>query len=253
MKKTKTIAIILLVAITIGLTIFITLLLTGTINLNVKNSNDNTFNITYKEEEYIKSTTDGIEIRNLRNIPSISSSDRKKVASKITKYLTDISNKEWDNIKKTTDDVVESNVKEEDMGITLLYKESIVTSGRLSFTLEMVGNFGGVTWNNESAYNFDAKTGKILTLKGIGKDTYDIIKKECEDYIEMTEEINAQSFYEKEERQSLDDLLSKEETWYFEYNQLVVVFPKYSISNQEVKIPIAKSKINDSLYDQYKF
>lgn len=249
MKKNTIIIILLVVA--IGLATFITLLLTGTINLN---SNDNSaFNITYKEEEYVKSTNDGIEIKNLRNIPNITNSNRKKVADKITKYLTDISNKEWDNIKKTTDDVVKSNINYEDMGITLLYKDSIITNGRISFTLEMAGNFGGTTWNNESAYNFDAKTGKILTLKDIGQGAFDIIKKECEDYIEMSEEINSQVYYEKEERQSLDELLNKEETWYFEYNQLVVVFPKYSISPHQVKIPIAKSKINDSLYDQYKF
>lgn len=251
MKK-NTIIIILLVVIAIGLATFITLLLTGTINLNTNNNND-TFNVTYKEEEYVKSTPDGIEIRNLRNIPSITNNSNKKVADKITNYLTETSNKEWDNIKKTTDDVVESNVKEEDMGITLLYKDSIITSGRLSFTLEMAGNFGGVTWNNESAFNFDAKTGKILTLKDIGKDTFDIIKNECEDYIETAKETKSQSFYENEERQSLDELLSKEDTWYFEYNQLVVVFPKYSISNHQIKIPIAKSKINTSLYEQYKF
>ena len=249
MKKNTIIIILLVVA--IGLTAFITLLLTGTIKLN-KNDNS-TFNVTYKEEEYVKSTPDGIEIRNLRNIPNITNSSNKEVANTITNYLTEVSNKEWDNIKKTTDDVVESNVKEEDMGITLLYKESIVTSGRLSFTLEMTGNFGGVTWNNESAYNFDAKTGKILTLKDIGQGAFDIVKKECEDYIEMSEEIKSQVYYEKEERQSLDELLSKEETWYFEYNQLVIILPKNSISNQEVKIPIAKSKINDSLYEQYKF
>lgn len=249
MKKNTIIIILLVVA--IGLTAFITLLLTGTIKLN-KNDNS-TFSVTYKEEEYVKSTPDGIEIRNLRNIPSITNNSNKEVADKITNYLTDISNKEWDNIKKTTDDVVESNVKEEDMGITLLYKESIVTSGRLSFTLEMTGNFGGVSWNNESAYNFDAKTGKILTLKDIGQGTFDIVKKECEDYIEMSEEIKSQVYYEKEERQSLDELLNKEDTWYFEYNQLVIILPKNSISNQEVKIPIAKSKINDSLYEQYKF
>lgn len=251
MKKNTIIIILLVVA--IGLATFITLLLTGTINLSTNNEEDITFNVTYKEEEYVKSTNDGIEIKNLRNIPNITNDNRKKVANKITKYLTDKSNKEWDNIKKTTDDVVKSNINYEDMGITLLYKDSIVTNGRLSFTLEMAGNFGGTTWNNESAYNFDAKTGKILTLKGIGKDTYDIVKKECEDYIEMSEEINSQSFYEKEERQSLDELLNKEETWYFEYNQLVVVFPKYSISPHQVKIPIAKSKINDSLHEQYKF
>ncbi len=249
MKKNTIIIILLVVA--IGLTAFITLLLTGTIKLN-KNDNS-TFSVTYKEEEYVKSTIDGIEIKNLRNIPSITNSSNKEVANTITNYLTEVSNKEWDNIKKTTDDVVESNVKEEDMGITLLYKESIVTSGRLSFTLEMTGNFGGVTWNNESAYNFDAKTGKILTLKDIGQGAFDIVKKECEDYIEMSEEIKSQVYYEKEERQSLDELLSKEETWYFEYNQLVIILPKNSISNQEVKIPIAKSKINDSLYEQYKF
>lgn len=251
MKKGIKLAIILLVTITIGLTVFITLLLTGTINLSI--NNNDTFSVTYKEEEYIKSTTDGIEIRNLRNIPSITNSSKKEVADKITNYLTDISNKEWDYIKKTTDEVADNNINYEDMGITLLYKESIITSGRLSFTLEESGNFGGVTWNNESAYNFDAKTGKILTLKDIGKDTYDIVKKECEDYIKTSEEIKSQSFYEKEERQSIDELLNKEETWYFEYNQLVIVFPKYSISNHQVKIPIAKSIINESLYDKYKF
>ena len=251
MKK-NTIIIILLV-VTIGLATFITLLLTGTINLSTNNEEDITFNVTYKEEEYVKSTSDGIEIRNLRNIPSITNSNKKKVASKITNYLTDVSNKEWDNIKKTTDEAVESNVKEEDMGVTLLYKESIITSGRLSFALETTGNFGGVTWNNENGYNFDAKTGKILTLRDIGQGAFDIVKKECEDYIETSEKINAQSFYEKEKRQSLDELLNKEEIWYFEYNQLVVVFPKYSISTQEVKIPITKSKIEGSLYEQYKF
>ena len=247
----KTITIILLIAIIIGLIVFIILLFTDTIKLN--SNNNSVFNVTYKEEEYVKSTSDGIEIRNLRNIPSITNSNRKKVASKITNYLTDVSNKEWDNIKNTTDEAVESNVKEEDMGVTLLYKESIITSGRLSFTLETTGNFGGVTWNNVNGYNFDAKTGKILTLRDIGQGAFDIVKKECEDYIETSEKINAQSFYEKEKRQSLDELLNKEEIWYFEYNQLVVVFPKYSISTQEVKIPITKSKIEGSLYEQYKF
>ena len=132
MKK-NTIIIILLV-VTIGLATFITLLLTGTINLSTNNEEDITFNVTYKEEEYVKSTNDGIEIKNLRNIPNITNDNRKKVANKITKYLTDKSNKEWDNIKKTTDDVVKSNINYEDMGITLLYKDSIVTNGRLSFT-----------------------------------------------------------------------------------------------------------------------
>jgi len=33
----------------------------------------------------------------------------------------------------------------------------------------------------------------------------------------------------------------------------VIILPKYSISNHQVKIPIAKSKVNASLYEQYKF
>ena len=268
MKKGKVIIIILLIIIIIGLISFVTLLLTGAINLNVKNGNnianekvskenvesnlENMFNITYKEEEYSATNDRNIEIRNLRNIPTVTSSQKPNAAEKITNYLVDISNKEWKIIKKATDDYVDAN-SFNDLGVTYLYRNSIINKNRLSFILQMNGGFGGVTWSSEEGFNFDANTGEVLTLKNIGEDTYSIVKEECLEYIETAEKTKSQNLYDSDQRRDIDVLLNTVGIWYFEYNQLIVVFPKYSIGPKAIKIKIKKSIINDSLYDKYKF
>ena len=75
----------------------------------------------------------------------------------------------WNNsIKKTSDEMKDSGYDR--LGVNYLYSTGVVNENRLSFILTMSGSFGGVSWDDVKGYNFDAKTGELLTLDNISLD-----------------------------------------------------------------------------------
>ena len=194
-KDNNNITIFLIGIIIVLLATFLILILTNKITFNTNNlkeekrekideKQDNEekeiYEITFEEEEYITKKSDGTEVsKSTRNIPKITNNKNQEAADKIVKYLTDISNKEWnDSIKKMADQVTDDNVPYKDLGVKYLYETGVTTENRLTFILTMNGGFGGVGWLSEEGYNFDAKTGDVLTT-----DTIAINKDEFKKYM----------------------------------------------------------------------
>ena len=226
---------------------------------------DDGFDISYKDEEYVTRNKDGYVIStSKRNLPVIINDSNQNVADKIVDSLTEISNNEWNNnIKKMADELVEmyENISEDmSLGASYLLSTGVVTENRLSFIIKMDGSFGGVSWNGENGYNYDAKTGELLTFESIAMDYEDLnntIYNEVKSYIERQEYVddlwddNANGTW----TEILKELVSKSGNWYFLDNGIRIVIPKYSLGPGYIgiiSVDVNKDIINDYLKDEYK-
>ncbi|MBQ8681973.1 MAG: DUF3298 domain-containing protein [Bacilli bacterium] len=271
--KSKNIIIALLIIIIVILVGIVGLVLTGTLSLNTSNNNqvgeeDNNdqeekkeekdlFEISYKEEEYITKNNKGYIIsKSTRNLPVIINSNNQETADKIVTSLTTISDKEWNgSIKDTADQVSEMDSdKDMELGVNYLFETKVVNDNRLTFKLEMSGTFGGTTWAGEWGYNYDAKTGELLTLENISTDNIklkEIITNEVVNYIEA----NSITIVVDDWKNEVSKLINTTGNWYFTDNGIEVSLPKYSISTGAtgiIKVEIAKNVINDYLKEEYK-
>ena len=265
MKNNKLIIILLTIIILLLLAI-IFLITTNKItftppkeNSEVKESIEDKYQISYEEEEYITKRSNGTEVtKNYRNIPKITNNSNQEAANKIEKYLTDISNKEWEsNIKKTADEVTESEIPYNDLGVSYFYQTLDITKNRLTFLIEMDGGFGGVSWISKEGYNFDAKTGDILTTNTITNN-----KDEFKKYIltktnEKIDEINnnQDACLREDYQSSLEEEINKTGNWYFTEYDLVIVLQKYSVACGAagiIEINLPKAEVNQYLKEEYK-
>ena len=271
--KSKNIIIALLIIIIVILVGIVGLILTGTLTINTSNNTQiseednneqeenkeekNLFEISYKEEEYITKNNKGYIIsKSTRNLPVIINSNNQETADKIVNSLTMISDKEWnDSIKDMADQVSEMDSdKDMELGVTYLFETNVITDNRLTFKLEMGGAFGGVTWAGEWGYNYDAKTGELLTLENISTDSVKLketIANEVINYIEA----NSIAIIVDDWKNEVFKLINTTGNWYFTDNGVEVTLPKYSISvgaTGIIKVEIAKNVINDYLQEQYK-
>lgn len=236
-------------------------------NLEEEN-NQNVYEINYKEEEYVTKSKAGYIIStSKRNLPEITNKNNQEVANKIVSSLTDISNKNWnENIKETADQVSEMDSdKNLDLGVTYLYKTGIVNNNRLTFRLNMDGSFGGVSWPADEGYNYDAKTGDLLTLESIATDynnLQNIIVEEIEKYIkDYPYDINLNDYTGIEEakkdpkwRELLVKLINQNGNWYFTETGIEICLPKYSIAvgaTGIIKVDIEKTTINQYIKAEY--
>ena len=216
-----------------------------------------TYKITYEKEEYTTKRSDGTESsKNTRNLPRIINPKNQSVADKIVKYLTDVSNKEWENnIKKMADEVTE--LPYDDLGVTYLYETGITTANRLTFILTMNGGFGGVGWLSEEGYNFDAKTGDILTT-----DTIAINKDELKKYmLRKTNEKIAElkkvenNCIRDDYQNNLEEEINRNGNWYFTQTEIKIKLQKYSIAcgaGGITEINLPKEEVNQYLKEEYK-
>ena len=144
----------------------------------------------------------------------------------------------------------------DDLGVTYLYETGVVTDNRLTFLLKMNGGFGGVGWLSDEGYNFDAKTGDLLTT-----DTIAINKDEFKKYIlqktnEKIEEImnNQDNCIRDDYQKNLEEEINKSGNWYFTKNDLVIVLQKYAIAcgaGGITKINLPKDEVNSYLKNEY--
>lgn len=215
------------------------------------------YQITYEEEEYITKRNDGSEVsRSKRNLPKITNNKNQEAANKIVKSLTDISNQNWENnIKKMADQVVE--LPYNDLGVTYLYQTGIITTNRLTFTLKMDGGFGGVGWISEEGFNFDAKTGEMLTTENVAVNSTDfknyMLKKVNEEIenIKNTRENCIRDDYQK----NLEKEITNNGNWYFTSTEIKIKLQKYAIAcgaGGMTEINLPKEEVNQYLKEEYK-
>lgn len=235
----------------------------------IKNSNNNAnstadnynMNITFTKETYDTLNETNTRItNNSRTIPNIIYKENQKVADKIEESLISISNEEWINIKKNADEITNDKelVMEDEtqLGATLNY--SFLTNNnyqRQTFYLSLEGNFGGVNWYNYWGYNYDLKTGDLLTLKTITND-YETLNKLINDEVERKlKELKNINIIENDP-EIINNLINKTGNWMFTKDGIDIIFQKYEIADGasgEIIINIDSSLINEYLKDEYKF
>lgn len=232
-------------------------------NSEPNNKKENNYKIEYKEEtkEY-KNSSGKVIIENKRNYPIITNEANPEAASKIEKYLKDNSDKSWEDLNKseyvTNNDFVENyNYK---VGITDTYTTEQSNNKYLSFRLTRTGSMGGVGWNNTNGYNFDYETGKLLEVKDVMD--YDSHQNELYEYITsvIEKEYESKALWNNNIEGYWKDIVKKymfgTGNWLFTNSGIKVFFAKYTLGPGstgvvEAEIPIAK--INNYLYDKYKY
>ena len=273
-KKSNGAIIGLLIGIIIMLLVFVALFATNTISFNSKTNNDdkttntkedntseenNEYQINYKEEEYRTKRSDGTEISNsTRNLPVIKNNKNQNAADKIVNYLTSVSNSNWDNnVKPMADQVANDNLPYSGLGVKYLFETGVVTNNRLTFNLTMTGGFGGVSWSSEEGFNFNAKTGEILTTENIAinKDVFKkyLLNKTNEKI--NTIKINKDNCINDNYDKKLEEEINKEGNWYFTKTELIIKLQKYTVAcgaGGIIEVNLPKEEVNQYLKEEYK-
>ena len=220
-----------------------------------KDENKNTYVINYKEENYTTKNKENIEItNNKRNVITIENKNNPNVASLIENKLSEISNTNWEEIKKMADITNENS--NTSLGVNCLIETGEITNNRLTFIVNTVGSFGGLPWDNNEGYNFDATTGNLLKLTDLGTGVFDYIYNRSISQLEKNNIDSSSLASDWKERVKIE--LNKEGKWYFTKDGIKVIFLKYSLSDNAVGIigsdiiDISKKEINPYLNAQYK-
>lgn len=216
-----------------------------------------TYQITYEEEEYTTKRTDGTEVsKSTRNLPKITNAKNQMAADKITKFLTDRSNEEWENnIKKMADQVID--LPYDGLGVKYLYETGVITNNRLTFTLSMNGGFGGVGWLSEEGYNFDTKTGEVLTTKTVAENDEELkqyMLKKVTEKIEELKKVEGNCINENYQK-NLEEEINRVGNWYFTTSEIKIKLQKYSIAcgaGGIIEIILPKEEANKYLKEIYK-
>ena len=183
-------------------------------------------------------------------MPVITNAANQTAANNIVTSLTGFSDKKWAEIKKASDEYKESTTGS---GVQYLFNISLTNNNYIVFKATQSGDFGGVGWIAEEFYNYDAKTGSLLTLRNIATD-YTNLKKVISDkvlnYIDTNINVNVQNV-----EQSVNDILAQDGNWGFTESGIIIKIPKYSIGDGATGIhtvQIDKSDINPYLLEAYK-
>ncbi len=169
-KSSKTIIIVVLVIIILGLVGYIAYDKGVFSNkkkevTSSKKEEKVTFDITYKDEEYLGKNSKGeVIITNKRNIPNIISNKKQDIADKIVSDVKASSDEIWKQMNDQADDknLLESGDK--GLGSSLLYSTAKQTDSYISFKAEQSGGYGGVSWAGTSGAVYSTKTGEKLDL-----------------------------------------------------------------------------------------
>ena len=221
-------------------------------NQSKEEENTNSYTINYKEETYTTKNKEDIEnTNNKRNVITIENKNNPNAASLIENKLNEISDKMWEDIKKVADESNEN--PSTGLGVNYLIETGEITNNRLTFIVNTVGSFGGVPWNNNEGYNFDATTGNLLKLTDLGTGVFDYIYNQSITQIEKNN--TESSCLEEDWKDRVKTELNKDGNWYFTKDGIKVIFPKYSLAcgaEGSKFIDISKNDINPYLNDQYK-
>lgn len=221
-------------------------------NQSQNDENKSSYVINYKEETYTTKNKEGIEnTNNKRNIITIENKNDTNAASLIENKLNEISNKMWEDIKSTANDSYENSST--GLGVSYLIETGEIKNNRLTFIVNTVGSFGGIPWDNNEGYNFDAVTGNLLKLDDLGTGVFDYIYSQSISQIEK--ESTESTCLEGDWKDRAKTELNKDGNWYFTKDGIKVIFPKYSIAcgaEGSIIIDISKNDINPYLNAQYK-
>jgi flagellar basal body-associated protein FliL len=136
------------------------------------NIDEGKIEIEYEEEEMELKTKDKTRgFKHTRTYPSKISIDA-KAEKKIIDYMKSVSDKEWESIRKESKEMIDDYEKgeypiEEGLGVEYPITEVLVSNSVISFNFGMSGSMGGVMWSEVNLYNFDTKTGDLLTLEKV--------------------------------------------------------------------------------------
>ena len=276
--------ILLLIIIIIILVTFIVLFASGVISFNVNKENpdngnnkenieeveDNkegvfVFDITYKDEVYTTTNDNGVLVaKSTRNLPVIVNKSNQSSVDKIVSTLTRFSDVDWNGIKKNSDELKDSPF--EGIGVNNLFSTGVVNENRLTFILTMSGSFGGVSWDDIKGYNFDAKTGELLTFDNISLDKENfknVLYNKVINYIEnnydtttfLNRDCSGNGCVDVTWQELVSKYLNNEGIWYFTDTGITVKFPKHSLADGAtgiISVDINKNDINSYLKDEYK-
>ena len=107
-----------------------------------------------------------------RNIPTVLNDKNPDSAKVIESDLRAIMDEVWENeVKPTSDEVKISGNSETMLGVKYFVNMEYQSSKVITFSIKMNGDFGGVTWNVYELYSYDAKTGELITLDNVAKDS----------------------------------------------------------------------------------
>ena len=224
------------------------------VNINTGDTQDGKegiFEIEYKEETYITKNDNGeVVFENKRNLPIIKSSKYANSAAKIQKSLTEISNKNWNDIKETSDEYKDSPSK---AGVNYMLGTSVFGGNYISFMANQSSSFGGTSWSAEELYTYDIETGELLNINSFAKN-----EKEFKDFLmkKVTEYVKEN--FDKSALSGLDSkvkaIIETSGNYGMQYGSFSVILPKYSIGTgaDGVKVvEISKDEINSYLKDRY--
>lgn len=249
---------------------------TATTN-NAENTNvveltkKNEFKISFIEEEYKSHKESGeVVFENKRNLPVITNEANQSAADKIVKSLTFFSDEEWKNIKETSDTNKDNafiiSGGEYNAGVQYLFNTYLVKDNYLVFKAIRSGNFGGVNWDGKELFNYDKKTGDLLTLRNIASD-YNNLEKTIENRIinhiknnyphivSNMEELRNKNLITNTIESEVNRIMSMDGNWGFTEEGIEINLPKSSIGTSAdgiINITIDKSYINPYLLEEYK-
>ena len=70
------------------------------------------------------------------------------VANKIVNSLTEISNKEWEGILSSANEIDSEQQENTNLGVKFIISTDYISENFVSFRSELSGGFGGVGWSN---------------------------------------------------------------------------------------------------------
>ena len=280
-KKSNGLIIGILIGVIVCLIVVIGLLVSGVINFKVDNSSKTTessestskdlsddekvsensdFVITYKEEtEEFKNSNGNVVITNKRNLPVINSDDNKSSADKIVNYLTTLSDKDWNELKDTSSDNAKDFPDSYNVGVEYMFSTVMNTISIVSFSYDMSGSMGGVSWLGNWGYNFDKSSGDVLKFDDVinnsnAKDNlYDYIVKDIENNNSNDDlwDDNVSGNWKDKIKDNMFNLGN----WLFTDKGITVTFDKYLLgpgATGVVSVDIPYSELNKYLKDEYK-
>lgn len=215
---------------------------------NDNNVESGKFKITYRDEEYKIGN-----VTNKRNLPSISSDKYQGSADKIVASLTEKSNAEWTSINEYADDIQDiPYATGVNYMLSLIYENSSV----LSFKFEHSGAMGGVPWDKSVGYNYNVKTGNLLTFGDvISVGSREVFYDKVVSLIQKRADDADGGCLNADWKELVRNKMFSDGYWYFTDSGINFAFDRYELACGGFGTPVVTvpySEINGYLVDGYK-
>lgn len=210
------------------------------------------WNISFSNEEYNTYNGEKLVSKNVRNVPTIENASNKEAAAKIQESLIKLSDANWEEVKKASDEYknVESS---ETLGVIYLTTMENRTDNYITFKFTQSGGFGGVSWNDIKYYMYDLKSGEMVELKDITSDYEQLVDKLyniVENYLETEKLGTVENWKDK-----LKDIITESGNYGLLTDKLKIVLPKYSVSagaSGVIQIDVGYDELGDLIKEEYK-